>query len=278
VRLRFLPSFLFTAAWLAATSAQAATSAAATYSWANPTPAGQLRELATDRPDATESPFTVDVGHVQLELDLVNHTRNRLDGVRTTEWGVAPFNLRFGIQTDFELGIFLTPYVRSTEEPRGGPRVTTSGVGDTTVRAKWNFFGNNGGGSASGLIVDVKLPTAARGLGNDKVEGAFILPVACDLPGGWSFGAMTGVGAAHDGARYRALYTTTATLGHEVAKDVDGYVEITSEAGIGPHLCTFNVGLTWLLDANRQVDAGVNCGVSRAAPDVTYFVGFSRRY
>src|SRR4051794_22151930 len=64
------------------------------YSWANPTPDNLLRELATDRPDATESPFTVDAGHVQIELDLVNYTRNRLDGVRTTEWGVMPFNLR----------------------------------------------------------------------------------------------------------------------------------------------------------------------------------------
>lgn len=35
----------------------------------NPTPSGQLREPASDRPDFTESPSTVDAGHAQLEMD-----------------------------------------------------------------------------------------------------------------------------------------------------------------------------------------------------------------
>ncbi len=247
------------------------------YSWANPTPDAQLRELNTDRPDATESPFTVDAGRVQLELDWVNHTRDRLDGVRTTEWGVAPFNLRFGVRHDFEAGIFVMPYVRATEEPRGGPKTTVSGVGDTTLRGKWNFFGNDGG-TAFGLIVDLKLPTAKRGLGNDKVEGGFLLPVAFDLPGGWSAGAMTGVAAGHDGDRYRAVFTNTVTFGHGLGQDVDGYVELTSQSGDGPHVCTFDVGVAWKLDRNRQLDCGVNLGVSRVAPDATVFAGFSQRF
>src|SRR5688572_22247357 len=73
-------------------------------------PAGALRELTTDRPDSTESPFTVDAGHLQLEMDVASYTRNRLDGVRTTEWVIAPFNLRYGITPNFEAGIFVTPH------------------------------------------------------------------------------------------------------------------------------------------------------------------------
>jgi hypothetical protein len=247
------------------------------HSWTNPTPESQLRDLATDRPDATESPFTVDAGHVQLELDLVNHTRNRLDGVRTTEWGIAPFNLRLGLRHNFEVGLFATPWVSVTEEPRGGPKSRTSGVGDTVLRGKWNFFGNDGG-TAFGLIADVKLPTAARGLGNDKVEAGFVLPVAAELGGGWEFGAMTGVTWIHNGSAYRPVLTTTATTGHDIVENVGGYIELTSEAGDGPHVCTLNFGIAWQLDRNRQFDFGVNFGVSRAAPDVTVFAGFSRRY
>ena len=36
------------------------------YNPTNPVPADRLREMTTDRPDSTESPFTVDPGHVQL--------------------------------------------------------------------------------------------------------------------------------------------------------------------------------------------------------------------
>src|ERR1051325_1682105 len=56
------------------------------YSLSNPTPASLLREMSTDRPDATESPFTIDAGRAQLESDFLSYTRNRLDGVRTREW------------------------------------------------------------------------------------------------------------------------------------------------------------------------------------------------
>src|SRR3954469_20776888 len=84
---------------------------------AEPAPkSGGLRELRTDRPDVTESPFTVDQGHVQLEMDVATFTRNRLDGLRTTEWVLAPFNLRYGLTANSELGIFVTPQVRVTEQ------------------------------------------------------------------------------------------------------------------------------------------------------------------
>src|SRR6185436_13756478 len=68
------------------------------YTFSNPTPDRLLRELATDRPDVTESPFTVDAGHVQLEMDFANFMRNRLDGTRTAEWEAAPLNLRLGLR------------------------------------------------------------------------------------------------------------------------------------------------------------------------------------
>src|SRR5687768_12670676 len=71
---------------------------------------GALRELTTDRPDSTESPFTVDAGHVQIEMDFLTYGRTRLDGARTVEWEAAPFNLRWGVSANTELGVFVTPH------------------------------------------------------------------------------------------------------------------------------------------------------------------------
>ena len=241
--------------------------------------AGGLRELSTDRPDATESPFTVDAGHLQLEMDVASYTRNRLDGVRTTEWVLAPFNLRYGLTPNFEAGVFITPHVRVTEQPRAGTKTTVRGVGDTLLRAKLNFWGNDGGATAFGVFADLKLPTAADGLGNDKVEGALTLPVACELGAGWEGAAMTSVEFVHTGAhRRRAVWVNTITAGRELIPDVGMFLELTSAAGDGAHVMTFNCGVTRKLNANLQVDCGANFGVSRTAPDLTLFAGVSRKF
>ena len=59
----------------------------------NPAPENLLRELATDRPDKTEEPGTVDAGHFQFEVDFATFTFDRTSDVQTGTWNVAPFNL-----------------------------------------------------------------------------------------------------------------------------------------------------------------------------------------
>ena len=44
------------------------------FNFLNPTPTNQMRETNTDRPDKTEGPYTVDAGHVQIEMDLANYS------------------------------------------------------------------------------------------------------------------------------------------------------------------------------------------------------------
>jgi hypothetical protein len=52
------------------------------YNLFNPTPEKLLRELASDRPDQTEGPTTVDAGHWQFEMDFATFTYNRSLGRR----------------------------------------------------------------------------------------------------------------------------------------------------------------------------------------------------
>lgn len=249
------------------------------YSWRTPVPENQMREMSTDRPDATESPFTIDPGHVQLEMNFASYARENENGDRLTEWEAAPFNLRFGITANFEAGFFLVPFRTETEKLAGGARLRRSGVGDTTLRGKWNFNGNDGGDSAWGLIVDVKLPTASDGMSNDKLEGAVTLPVAFTLGAGWEGAAMTSVAAAYTAAgEYRAVWDNTITAGHDLSANVAGFLELTSSTGDGSHVATFNCGVTRRFGAHVQLDAGLNVGLSRAAPDISVFTGLSRRF
>lgn len=241
--------------------------------------AAPVRELSTDRPDATESPFTVEPGHAQMEMDFGNHARTRRGGVQTDESEIAPLTVRFGLTPSVEGGVQLVPYRRVRETLPGGGQATSAGRGDTTLRAKFNFLGNDGGGMAWGMIADLKLPTGSRVLTNGRTEGALTVPVAFDLPAGWSAGAMTSLALIYsDRGRYRPGWINTFTAGHAVTGRVGGFLELTSEAGDGAHVAMFNCGLTRAIGHEAQIDGGLKIGLSRAAPDLTVFAGISRRF
>ena len=40
-----------------------------------------MREMSTDRPDKTESPYTVDAGHFQVEMDVLTYSYDRNNGL-----------------------------------------------------------------------------------------------------------------------------------------------------------------------------------------------------
>lgn len=247
-------------------------------SWAHPTPDGALREMTTDRPDATESPFTVDAGRVQLEMDFFNHTRSEPAGVRVRQWSLAAFNLRLGINRDLEAGLFLAPWTRVTEEPGRGAKETSKGFGDVTLRVKYNFWGNDGGGSAGGIVGDLTLPTAAHGLGSGRVEGQVLLPVAFDLNGGFGLGAMTGVEFRSRTSGFGPVWVNSLSLGRDWTETLGSYFELTSSTGDGAHVATLDVGLTYKVSAHTQLDGGVCFGLSRGADDVVIFTGLAHRF
>src|SRR5687767_1670767 len=65
-----------------------------------PTPDAPMREMATDRPDKTESAYSVDAGHFQIEMDLVNYGYDRHNVARdhtvSDNLAIAPFNFKVG--------------------------------------------------------------------------------------------------------------------------------------------------------------------------------------
>src|SRR3954469_16822345 len=69
----------------------------------NPTPRDQMRELNTDRPDVTESPYTVDAGHFQLELSFVEYTYDDDGGNQINEFSLAPSNFKLGLLNNVDL-------------------------------------------------------------------------------------------------------------------------------------------------------------------------------
>jgi hypothetical protein len=249
------------------------------YSLFDPTPESEMRDFATDRPDKTESPYSVDAGHFQFETDIANYSKDTVGGEKTETLNINFINLKMGLTNRTDLQVVFGNYVRQTTSTGG----TLSGLGDLSIRYKINLYGNDQGDFAIGLMPFATLPTATNGLGSGSVEGGLLVPFALDLPADFSSGGMFQINMAKDeiGNRYHPELIGSVTAGHSIVGELSSYVEFfaqqSTETG-APLAATFDIGFTYMLVPNWQLDFGVNLGVTDAADDVNPFLGLSARF
>jgi len=244
----------------------------------NPTPRGERRPLSADRPDATESPYTLDAGAVQLEISFVEYALDAESEGDTSTLDVAPFNLKLGLTEHADLQLLVTPYSR-LDSPGGD----TDGFGNLTLRLKQNLYGNDSGDFAIGVMPLITLPTGRGGLSSDHVEGGVVVPAAWDLGDGWSVGGQVELGFERDDANtgYDTVLSHTAVLGIPVSDRVGAYAEyIGSYTEEGSNYApSLSGGMTYSLDADTQLDVGVVVGLDNGdTDDVRLFTGLTKRF
>lgn len=273
---------------LAAQAPEKNAASKSSYTLFNPTPSDLMRDLSTDRPDQTESAYTVDAGHFQVEMDFVNYVHDRdTEGgadVRTRAWAFAPVNLKVGLLNRIDLQLMIDPHVRVKVEDRAA-RTTwkASGFGDITSRLKINMWGNDGGKTALAVMPFVKWPLSASDLRNGKTEGGLIVPLAIELAEGWGLGLMTELDFVRNGANtgYDREWVNSITVGRDLTEKIGCYLEFFTVTGSAPGFKwqgQVDVGFTYALKVNVQLDAGCNFGVTKSAPDYQPFVGIAYRY
>lgn len=254
----------------------------------DPTPRQAMREMSTDRPDTTESAYTVDAGHVQFELSFVDYAYDKNDGVKTKTLGVLPSNIKLGLLNNTDIQFVFTPYQRVETEADGSDDVAEGFSDDTQIRLKINLWGNDGpepglGDTALALMPFIKFPTGSDDLSNDHVEGGLIIPLAIALPNDFSLGLMAEIDAVYDDedGDYGVDLVHTATISHQLVGDLSGYLEYI---GIAPHdtgntyQAIASGGLTYALSDDWVLDCGGTVGISDSADDFSLFVGTSFRF
>ena len=248
------------------------------YSIFSPTPVQLMRPMSADRPDFTESPYTVDAGHVQLEMSFVDYAFDNDNG-RVHSLAFAPVNLKFGLTNGTDVQFVFDPYIHEHTEGGG----TANGNGDFQVRLKMNLWGNDGGQTAFGIMPFVKIPVASDDLGNQHVDGGVIFSLGVELPHDWGLGVMLEVDAPFDESdnAYDVEFIHTAVVGHDLFGDLAGYCEyigISSSDGDTHYQALIGAGVTYGLSENAALDTGVNVGLTEAADDVNVFSGITLRY
>ncbi len=282
----------YAAAILLAVSAADALGAEKSQYWLfNPTPDKLLREMTTDRPDITESPFTVDAGHVQFETTLVGYTRSAPNQERaiTDEFDFLTTNMRIGITNSAEIDLVWQPYGTVRTRQADPFRIFhQSGIGGLNLRAKVNLWGNDSfekpGATAFALLPFVSLPTDRHnGISPEFVAGGIIVPLSVKLSEKWEVTLNGGIVHLREDveSRYHTEYLGSASFSYEWSEKFGTYYEIAgrfdTENPRGDPV-VLGTGFTYRVSNNVQLDAGVNFGVTPAADRINPFIGLSCRF
>lgn len=257
------------------------------YNLFNPTPDDQLRPFSTDRPGKTHSSLTLDAGHFQLESDFWNYTWDRFTRDRTTAraYSVASPFLKLGVTNWAEVEIQVPSYNSLAIRSRDGQgSLRARGFGDLLVGGKINLFGNDGGDRALALYPLIKLPTAARGLGNNMVEYSLNIPYTVALPAKFSLTVEPAIGLLRNLSKqgYHADYQFLVNLnrpviGETVTAALEIAAEYTTDHNIRPRN-TIDPSLQWLVTRALRLDIGAYIGLNKNAPDYNPDVAISLRY
>jgi len=253
------------------------------YNLLNPVPEAVMRELSPDRPDKTESPYTVDAGHYQLEMDFANFTYNQTGGPTTKAWDLGDFNFKAGLLNTVDVQLVYDNYLNVQTKDSLGNAATQSGFGDFTTRLKVNLWGDDGGKTAFALLPYVKCPTSTDNLGNHAVEGGVIFPLAVSLPHDFDLSLETAASLMKndENGGYHEEFIASASLDHQIIGKLSGFVEWFSDFATERHagwVGTVDTGLEYLLTKNIQLDCDCYFGVTPAAAAYNPFTGITVRF
>lgn len=261
------------------------------YTIFNPTPENQLRDLTTDRPDITESPFTIDAGHVQFETNVFGYSRSRPDasGIVSRSFEYLTTNIRVGITNSTELAVVVAPYsVVKVRSSNPTDIMRFAGPGGVDFRLKVNLWGNDDfekpGATALALMPFITIPTDRNnGISPTGVEGGLIIPLGIKLSEKFTLGVNSGfhIVRNEDAPGTHTEWLGSASLSYEWTDKLSTYYEVAGRLGTKDprgDIGILGTGFTYKLAKNVQLDAGVNFGITKAADRINPFVGVSARY
>ncbi len=100
------------------------------------TAGAELRPLRTDRPDTTESPYTLDAGHFQFEMEIANWTRDRHE----RGYSLGELNSKVGLDPVNDLQLVLPFYTHSHNGGEDHVDFLTSATSSHPISENAGFF------------------------------------------------------------------------------------------------------------------------------------------
>ncbi|HEX8625308.1 MAG TPA: transporter [Allosphingosinicella sp.] len=246
--------------------------------------ADEMRDFCPDRPGLGTPACTIDKGHFDVELGIVDWTLDRTSGSRTDTLEAGQLLVRLGLTDTLEaqLGWTAFGHVRVRDRSTGSVG-RGSGVGDVTLALRQNLANPDGSGFSLAVMPFATLPTGGPAIGAGEWSAGLILPLSYDLGADVQLGLTGQVEAAadEDRAGRHLAYGAVAGLSMSLTEALGATFEIAATRNEDPagHSTEWLAGLSagWMAKDDLQLDAGANFGL-HGAPDVQVYLGVSKRF
>lgn len=230
-----------------------------------------LLTVEPDRPDISNSTYTVPVRALQVELGL-EYARAHND---PTERRLAfQTTLRTGLSDRLEVRLDGVPLIRLKETS------DDIGMGDIAPGLKYRVFDppEGQGWPALGIQPFVKIPTARVPIGSGRLDAGLLVLADQDVPGAVQLTVNAGlvvVGQPH-GALLQGL--ASASVSCEFVGRLTPFLEMffaSRDEREGHDTLGLDTGLVYLLTRRVAIDAAAETTLNRRRPDYALRTGLS---
>jgi hypothetical protein len=224
-------------------------------------------EIATDRPDVTNSSLVVPNGSIQIENGLNTSGQSAGKG-----FDGSNSRLRFGIAPCLEVLVDVPSYVgRLTGTVDTGFTNVTPGV-------KWQVSGLPEPANLS-VVFGVGLPTGTPAITGAGLQPYLQVPWSYELGGGWGISGMyTSFFRPSDLSNHQTS-EATFVIERKVSEKLALFAEYVGDyPSRGASTALLNVGGGYLLNRTEQIDFHLAFGLNRNSPDYVIGVGYSYRW
>ncbi|KXK53031.1 MAG: transporter [Chlorobi bacterium] len=245
------------------------------------------QEMATDRPDQTESSWVIPKGFLQIEtgLSIGRHTPPQISGqaaLTLQNLNLASTLVRVGVLERLELRLEGGYRVERSEATQSVGPIEESvvesleGMDAVAVGVKVGIAEEDGPLPETSLILHTTLPVGDSPFGPSYVLPDFRFTLSHSLGKSLSLGYNIGAEWGDAGNPPDGIYTLV--VGSDLAETIGGFVELfgTLSPG-GPPQHTLDGGLTWAASDDVQLDASAGIGLTESVEDFFASAGVSFR-
>ena len=166
-------------------------------------------------------------GAIQIETSAVDWTRDRENGPHSDTFLFADTLLKYGIGSDTEVRVSLTPYIHSRTRDASGAS-SVDGFGDVGLSFRHRLIDGGDGGISVAVQPTVVLPVGSDDVSTGTVSGSITLPIDIPVSGGWSLNATPTVAAAPDadGDGRHLAYAGVVAVSHGIGGNLSATGEL----------------------------------------------------
>ncbi|TMK41559.1 MAG: transporter [Alphaproteobacteria bacterium] len=223
-------------------------------------------EIATDRPDVTNSSLVVPAGSIQSE-NGINTSRQSAGAA----FDGSNSRLRFGVAPCLELLVDIPGYVGRLSG------TLDTGFTNVTPAVKWQIGALPEATNLS-VVVGAGLPTGTPAITGLGLQPYLQFPWSHELGGGWGVSGMfTSFFRPSDFSNHQTTEATFA-IENKITEKMSLFAEYVGDyPSRGASIALFNVGGGYLLSRTQQIDFHMAFGLNSNSPNYIIGVGYSFR-